>query len=145
MASEGGDHKARILRALGRWEARQQPKKKTKGKRLDVPYERQEAAWFVQWLDARGLLFCHIPNEGKRSNGAALQAVGLRRGAPDLLVFTCRPGIRGIAIELKRRKYYRHAPEQVEFLARLRALGWVAEFAHGCEEAIAIVEANLGE
>ena len=139
----GEDHKEGIRRALKRFEDRNAPKKKKKGKRLDVPYEAQEARWFVEWLDARGLLFCHIPNEGKRRNGAALRAVGLRAGAPDLLIFTCRPGIRGIAIELKRRKYYRHAPEQVAFLDKLRALGWVAEFAHGAEEAVEIVEANL--
>ena len=139
----GEDHKAGIRRALERFEARNAPRAKKKGKRLDVPYESQEARWFVQWLEARGLLFCHIPNEGKRSNGAALRSQGLRRGAPDLLIFTCRAEIRGIAIELKRRKYYRHPPEQVEFLKRLRAAGWVAEFAHGAEEAIDIVAANL--
>ena len=75
----GEDHKAGIRRALERFEARNAPRAKKKGKRLDVPYESQEARWFVQWLEARGLLFCHIPNEGQ-----ALQRGGLAgtRAAP---------------------------------------------------------------
>lgn len=64
----------------------------------------------AQYLDALGVLWAHVPNEGKRSKvtGGRLKAKGMKAGVPDILIFTTPPdqtidGARvGVAIELKR-------------------------------------------
>ena len=58
--------------------------------------------------------------------------MGLRRGCPDFLVFNRPP----VAIEMKRVKGSRVAPEQVEFLEELHRHGWRAFIAYGHEAAV---------
>ncbi len=51
--------------------------------------EREIQKRIVQRLKDLGLLFLHVPNEGKRNpkTAALLKSMGMRRGAPDLLIF----------------------------------------------------------
>lgn len=37
-------------------------------------------------------LMYHIPNEGKRTNGAVLKAMGLKSGVPDVYIDRVEPG-----------------------------------------------------
>jgi len=133
-------------RAILRFYKGQEPKKRNK--RLDVPYEWQEARDFVRWMRSKNIIHAHVPNEGKRSGqqGRAMVAGGLQKGFPDFIIVGPRPpcGAPGIAIELKRTKYYSHPREQKVWLAKLRQYGWKAEFAHGADEAIDLVAGWLG-
>ena len=107
--------------------------------------ERHEQADLARWLDDRGVLWTHVPNEGKRSGryGASLRAQGMRRGVPDCILFTPPPsppgGVppRGIAIELKRKEGGRVSPEQNEWLTGLAKCGWLCRVCRGADEAIA--------
>ena len=134
-------------RAILRFYKKQIPKKRNK--RLDVPYEWEEARDFVAWMNSKGIGFTHVPNEGKRSGhtGKALFSEGgSQKGVPDFLVFWPRPpcGAPGIAVERKRRKYYSHPPEQKAWLASFKTWGWFSSFAHGADEAIDLVAGWLG-
>ena len=46
-------------------------------------------------------LLHHIPNEGKRTNGALLKAAGMVSGVPDLSLPVARRGFNGLYIEMK--------------------------------------------
>ena len=119
---------------------------KTRTKRDDVPYEDAESEAFATWLRSHELLFLHVPNEGRRSHayGAKLKRLGMSKGAPDFIIFESGRGFHGIAIEMKRRKYYRHDPSQEVWRCDLIRNGWISEFAHGVDEAIELVERVLG-
>jgi len=138
--------RASTERAILRFYKGQIPKKR--GKRLDVPYEWEEARDFVSWMRAKGIVHAHVPNEGKRSGqrGKAMVEGGLQKGFPDFIIIGPRPpcGAPGIVIELKRRKYYNHPPEQKAWLATFKDWGWFSSFAHGADEAIDLVAGWLG-
>ena len=113
------------------------------------PYEAWEQSKVATWLDRTGVLWCHVANErntGMRE-GVRLKAHGVKKGVPDILVFSVPPGCqyRGIAIELKRTKGAgsRASPEQKEWLERLGECGWAARVCYGHEEAISWLE-SLG-
>jgi hypothetical protein len=118
--------------------------------------EIQESIDLVRWMDRKGLLFTHVPMGGLRDKrGAAiLEAMGVRRGCPDYLVFTPPPpGIhgglsdghggtlrvwaRGVAIELKKAFGGRLRASQAKWRDALTAAGWVCIVAHGAKDAIA--------
>lgn len=99
-------------------------------------------------LDAAGLLWAHPPNGGGRSarEGAEFQALGVKPGVPDILVFArpvTRPWVAGAAIELK-------APErrtksnptsgtsaaQRDWLSALALEGWATTVAYSAAEAL---------
>ena len=114
-----------------------------------VRLERHEQADLARWLDDRGVLWTHVPNEGKRSGryGASLRSQGLKRGCPDCLIFSPlrRPpgGVqpRGVAIELKRADGKgRLSPEQNEWLVELAKAGWLCRCCNGAAEAIRWLE-----
>lgn len=115
-----------------------------------VPLERQEQAAIAKWLDlALGSMgWCHVPNGGSRHRveAARLTGQGVKAGVPDLLIFRrppFRPEVRGVAIELKRRRGGRVSDEQRAWLTELAAEGWLAMTAHGWDEARAFLE-SLG-
>lgn len=81
-----------------------------------------------------GLLYCHVPNEGKRSPLKA-QLLGIRAGAPDVLVFEPRGKYVGLAMELKVGKNTL-SPAQLGFLEHLRANGWKTVVCYTIEEAV---------
>lgn len=99
-------------------------------------------------LDALGVLWTATANGGKRDarTAASLKRSGVKRGVPDILIFTPPPsGIgAGLAIELKRgnqdsRRRGRLSEHQRIWLESLRALGWRAEVAYGLDHALEIL------
>jgi len=108
------------------------------------PSEYEEMRIVAKWLDARGVHWFHPPNEGKRHFGTAakLKACGLKAGASDVLIFSRAPNfpmLRGVAIELKRRKGGVVSDAQRTFLERCADNGWLAQVCHGAEDAIALL------
>ncbi len=102
----------------------------------------------VHWLDARGILFCAVPNGQLRSKrvGAQLKREGTRSGVPDILVFTPAPrfpNFRGIAIEMKRVQGRKPTDNQLRWLKNLDRVGWYSAVCEGHEEAIQVLE-SLG-
>ncbi len=118
------------------------------------PLESRESEDFTRWLRRRRLLFCHVPNEGRRSQrrGAALKRQGLSAGVPDFLIFTPPPRdvpafmgdpqsgriVRavGVAVEMKRRSGGRLSDAQRVWLAGLSDCGWLTYVTRGADAAI---------
>lgn len=91
------------------------------------------------------VLFSHVPNGGKRNarEGARFKRMGVRKGIPDFLIFeTNDPNLRGVALELKV-KPNKPSPEQVEVIAELKRLKWVAEICYSFDEAQKILNTYL--
>lgn len=102
MSTDG--YKARIAAAYQR--GSKLPQRWGRTAEPTTPLESWEQRQLAHWLDTTGLLWIHVANEGKRTKryGASLVAQGMKKGAPDNLVFD-QPGVkcyRGMAIELKR-------------------------------------------
>lgn len=117
----------------------------------DTPTEAVEQRMVAHYLDLRKLLWLHVPNEGKRNpvTGAILRGLGLKRGAPDVLIFTPPPrmhGIVGLAIEMKRCKPHHSSvsDEQKAWLAALSEAGWRTYVAYGAADAIRFVQEYYG-
>lgn len=99
-------------------------------------------------IDGRPLLWCHVPNEGKRNIAYAveLQRRGVKAGVPDVLIFDAPPDVplaRGCAIELKRAKDGEITEHQDQWLWDLNTRGWMAIACHGIDAAIQALE-DLG-
>jgi hypothetical protein len=122
------------------------PRKPPKRVALERRPEQAEQVALAKWLDARGVLWCHVPNGGKRSISIArqLKAAGTKAGVPDVLIFTPppkNPGAHGVAIELKSVKIKglprgQVMAEQERWLNELNHVGWHTTVAWGCEEAM---------
>jgi hypothetical protein len=115
--------------------------RRTRKSILGVPLESQEMRVLAQWLDMAGVLWCHVPNGGKRHIrvAAKLKKEGVKRGCPDILIFTPPPRFpirNGTAIELKRSDGGVVSREQKEWLENLRSHGWVTTVAYGADDAI---------
>lgn len=122
--------------------------------RAEVPLERVEMTRLAAWLDrvVGEYAWAHPPMEGKRSGryGASLQAQGMKRGIPDVLIFRPPPrgDHRGVAIELKRQ----HAPgvstrvseDQRDWLHALGRFGWACWVCYGWEAAARALVHDLG-
>ena len=92
-------------------------------------------------LDRIGVLWFHVPNEGKRNPITAhlLKLQGLKPGAPDNFIFNPPPNIphaKGAAIELKRLSGGKVSSEQEKWIFDLMERGWVAMIAEGLDEAL---------
>ena len=138
-----GTREDRIKAAMGKYLYRNDPDEiakrrrerlKKKPKARSCPLESWEHIQFAQVLRKLGLFFIHVPNEGKRSQreGQRLRNMGLRRGCPDFIIFDRPP----VAIEMKRVKGSKVAPEQIEFLEELNRHGWRTFITYGHEAAI---------
>ena len=57
----------------------------------------------ASWLSDQGLLFTHIPNEGKRTftQSAKIRLLGVLAGLPDIAIFEPNKYYSGLFIELK--------------------------------------------
>ena len=77
-------------------------------------------------------LLHHVPNEGKRTNGAVLKAAGLKTGVPDLSLPVPRGGFHGLYIEMKFGSG-KTTKAQEEFMALLRKQGYKTAVAYGAE------------
>ena len=123
-----------------------------------VPTEFVEQANLATYLGLRGdLLFSATAGGARTSMGTAvkLKRAGLKKGVPDVLVFTSIPFHRadpevqpgsfvGLAIEMKRTEGGRLSVEQVDWHARLRQYGWLVVVAKGWLEAKAAIEQAYG-
>jgi hypothetical protein len=115
---------------------------------MSIPKESEEQEDLAAWLDAIGVMWCHVANGagllGGRKDGAkfgkiaALKRQGVKVGVCDVLVFTPPPLFpekRGAASELKRRPDAKgrisHCAEftlsQRMWLADMGALGWCVD------------------
>lgn len=79
-------------------------------------------------------LLHHIPNEGKRTNGALLKAAGMTAGVPDLSLPVARRGYHGLYIEMK---FGDNKPTkmQKEFMGELKRQGYKTCVAYSADEA----------
>lgn len=124
------------------------PRKVMQGKLVASEYQECRAFW--QWAQCypqiREYLVKHV-NEGKRTplQGFQLQAIGMRKGFPDYQLALPRGHYHGLFIEMKTKKSrdYAEKPEQVEWITKLRAAGYYATFAYGCDEAIKVTQDYL--
>lgn len=118
------------------------------------PLEREEQQILAAWLDAKGVLWFHPPNEGKRKAwiGAKMKAQGLKSGVPDVMIFEQwydkeSPIIDatgfGIAVELKRQCGGNASQAQYDWLMALRKRGWKAVLCYGADEAIEFLKRML--
>lgn len=127
-------------------------KKDIKVPRKILPKEWEEQAAFVRWLDmsplAKGSYFS-IPNEGERTYATVrrLKAQGMKPGVSDLFIFIPTRYHHGLFIEFKQAREYspseRRKPSwiaQEMFQVNVRAAGYAAEFAFGCDHAIQILQ-----
>ncbi len=116
-----------------------------------IPIRRRNDEELIQlevaaMLDAAGIRWCHVPNEGKCSprEGARRKRRGVKAGIPDILIFDPPPawaGRRvGAALELKTPRG-RLTPEQGEWLQYLEARYWVTAIARGADDAREILRA----
>ena len=80
-------------------------------------------AAIVKYLQSRKLWFCSCPNEAAGKDAAIrmakMKTLGLRSGAPDLLVFM--PGGRLVCLEVKTEKGFQ-SPAQKHFEEKLNEL-----------------------
>ena len=107
-----------------------------------VQSEECEQKVLASYLDALGLVWCHVPNEihadvrylSKR------RRLGVKPGVPDVLIFSRPPrdpAYVGVAIELKADNQSRKATvEQRLWLDWLKEAGWAATLCPGADDAI---------
>jgi len=106
----------------------------------EVSEEREQMA-FVNWLLMQGVFFYAI-NNGARTMGEAvkLKRLGLRKGICDICIPLPIAPYHGLYLELKRQSGGVVSKEQKACIEVLRKLGYKAEVARGCEEAIRIFQ-----
>lgn len=153
------DQKSRTLLRIRRYEEKRERERlltdapQSKGVRKSKPRsddpdewtERQIQCAIASVLDKLGVLWLHVPNEGKRHRiqGARLRAMGLKPGVPDILILESAPSktnVRGVAIELKRKRGGRLSENQTKWLESLRRRGFHAVVCKGYHAAIKELE-----
>lgn len=83
-------------------------------------------------------LMYHVPNEGKRTNGAVLKAMGLKNGVPDVCLPVASHNFHGLYLEMKYRKN-QTTQAQEDYMAALRQQGYKTAVCYGAEEAKAAI------
>ena len=93
-----------------------------------------------KYLDLSNLLWCHVPNGGKRSkrSGRKMKLAGAKKGAPDCLIFDRSGEYVGIAIELKVDDNDQSEFQQA-WQAKLVGRGWLYFVCRSLDEVIEIV------
>lgn len=92
----------------------------------------------AELLDTLGLRWMHVPNGGSRNKIEAvkLKRMGVKRGFPDIVIFTPPPAldnVKGVLIELKV-KDNNLSLDQVEWMIELCAIGWYYDVAYSMQE-----------
>jgi hypothetical protein len=100
--------------------------------------EEQEQMAVAELLDIKKIRFCHVPNEGKHKVQYRVKQkrLGVKSGVPDILIFDSPPkypNIKGLAIELKRKRGGKVSEEQEEWLDALEKRGWAAMVCYGVD------------
>tara|TARA_R110000824_G_scaffold193152_1_gene375512 strand:+ start:345 stop:953 length:609 start_codon:yes stop_codon:yes gene_type:complete len=157
----GGDHRQRILDAMGNYfdrieesssfrekevskrgyAVKKKEKKRNKPRGCRTEYE--EHVDIADYLRACGANFIH-PNNNARSAIAAKRAgrMGTKKGTADLIVFTSppfSPGEKGIAIEVKALDGATRV-EQFEWLAGMSRDGFLAYVVWGADAGIKLLK-----
>lgn len=89
-------------------------------------------------------LMYHVPNEGKRTNGAVLRVMGLKSGVPDVCLPVASHNYHGLYLEMKYGNN-KATPEQEAFMAGLRQQGYKTAICYGADEAKAEILDYLQE
>ena len=102
--------------------------------------EAAEQRILAQWLDFRRILWCHVPNGGARNvvTGAALKAMGVKPGVPDVLIFDPPPIVPespGVCIEMKAGKG-KPSAAQLQWIGDLVDRNWLGYVCNGADDAI---------
>jgi hypothetical protein len=113
-----------------------------------IAKEDKEMEALKEWVSYQPLIrdiFVHIPNEGKRTSwiGNKLKRMGLKVGISDIFIPYPIGMYHGLWIEMKRRRNYRIALEQLQWLDMMNKLGYYARVALGWEQAKEIIENYL--
>lgn len=109
--------------------------------------ETYEHVAFADYLRSKGVPFFHVPNDAKRSVGAALRlkAMGMSRGVPDIFIPWPCGEYHGMFVEMKAKTGGRVSPEQNAWIDVLNRLGYFSVVAHGAAEAIEYFEQYFAE
>jgi len=126
-----------------------------------TPTEHDEQVALFAWAEANvgahpelGCMFA-VPNGGYRpmATAARLREEGVKAGVPDVFLPVMRRGVDGrgtdgrawggLFIEMKR-KPNKLSHEQADWIARLRAAGYMAAVCYGADEAIDVIVKYLG-
>ena len=108
-----------------------------------VPTELSEQIVVVKGLRTAGVLFCAVPNGGRRDKREAvmLKASGTVSGVPDILIFDSPPfGDQvGTALEMKRinGKMSNLSKAQKGWISELEKRNWLCLVGFGAEDALA--------
>lgn len=133
---------------LFKWDIDRETGNKQSTERI-TPLEEEEQREFASWLDRKGVLWFHIPNERKATvlTLYELERQGLKAGVPDNFIAEPRGKYHGLFIELKRAKksLSRKTAEQKEWVKALNEKGYKAAFCYGAEEAKRITLKYLEE
>lgn len=124
---------------LFRWDIDKEKGNKQADKIHKTPLEEEEQREFADWLDEKGVLWFHIPNERKSTALTLyeLERQGLKKGVPDNFIAEPRGKYHGLFIELKRAKksLSRKTTEQKKWVNSLNEKGYKSVFCYGAEEA----------
>lgn len=84
-----------------------------------------------------GILWFHVPNEGKRTSFEQFKAVafGIKSGVSDILIMEPNSYYNGLCIELKAKKGTT-TPSQVKFLEDIENRGWMTAICRSIDEVI---------
>ena len=87
----------------------------------------------AQVLPCLSLMY-HVPNEGKRTNGAVLKAMGMKNGVPDVVLPVASHNFHGLYLEMK---YGDNKPtrEQKGFITALKKQGYKTAVCYSADEA----------
>lgn len=99
-------------------------------------------------LDTMRLVWTAVPNAGLRTprQGKWMKDEGLKRGVPDILVFTAPAALAhqgprvGLAIELKNGKTGRISEYQHDWLTRLELNGWRTCVCRSMDEVLTLLK-----
>lgn len=123
---------------LFKWDIDKETGQKRSSERI-TPLEEEEQREYAAWLDRKGLLWFHIPNERKATALTLyeLEKQGLKKGVPDNFIAEPRGRYKGLFIELKRAKksLSSKTAEQRQWIKALNEKGYKALFCYGAEEA----------
>lgn len=105
--------------------------------KIKTPSEYDEQKMLIGWLNAMGIAYFAVPNEGLRTqrNGARLKAQGMVAGAPDIVLVDLTIAEVPVAIEMKAKKG-RLTDSQRNMHDIMRRAGWLVIVAHGVDDAI---------
>ena len=118
------------------------------------PYQGTEDQFQItiaRYLDTIGAVWFHPANErrtaiatdsrGRRYSpeGRKLQAKGVKKGVPDVMVMNQRKGYNGLAIELKAKRN-KPTEDQLIYLGKLRGIGWFVYVSNSLDETLDLIE-----